>query len=184
MTAVQAPEELREFLKNPHFSRYYHTWQKNERSLVFIPLTEYFRSRGLLHEALSICEKGLSFNPKSVTGRLALVRIYMGLERRVDADLILKGILEELPGQQEALLLLAELRQEEPTEVASVTTPAEPLTPWDTCTMAAIYARQGDMRRALGIVEKILAFEPSHVRAKELREEWRKCRSSSSMVQT
>lgn len=171
------PEGLKEFLKNPHFSRYYHTWQQNERSLVFIPLVEFFRTKGLAQEALELCEKGLVHHPQSVTGRLALARVYADLKKSEEAGTLLRAILEEFPGHPEALLLLAKLQG--PSEASTV--PAD-LGPWDTCTMAAIFARQGDYRKALGIVEKILALDPGHARAQELREEFIKCRSSSSMA--
>ena len=172
MSTQEASEGLKEFLKNPHFSRYYHTWQQNERSLVFIPLVEYFRTKGLVQEALALCEKGLVHHPQSVTGRLALARVYSDLGKKEEAETLLRAILTELPGQQEALLLLAKLQG--PSDFSTIPVA---LGPWDTCTMAAIFARQGDHRKALGIVEKILALDPEHVRAKELREEFVKCKS-------
>ncbi len=188
MNDFQPPENIREFLKNPHFARYYHTWQENERSLVFIPLAEFFRAKGLLVEALAICKKGLAFYPQSVTGRLALTRIYLDLDRKDEATSLLEGVLQEVPGQGEAVDLLKKIHlvkrlggQEavQPSEEAPIS-----LSTWDTCTMAEIYAGQGEYRRALVILDKIIAADAGNDRARHLKEEVLKCKSSSSTAQT
>ena len=156
----------RELLKNPHFARYYRTWQKNDLSIVFIPLAQICREQGFLNEARAICEKGLSRHPASVSGRLMLARIYLDLERTGEAKDIVEKVLEEFPAQQEARALLDKISgcRGEPCVRPS----EQPPSLWENVTMAKIYAEQGETRIALQILEKILARDAQNARASEL----------------
>lgn len=166
---MNLPEEL---LKNPHFARYYRTWQKNDLSIVFIPLAQICREHGLLDEAREICEKGLARHPTSVSGRLMLARILMDVEREGEAKRIVGAVLEEFPAQQEAKVLLQKIMRMKHAEDDEITEKAERATsPWENPTMARIYAAQGETRTALQIVERILARNPQDTRALELRKE-------------
>jgi len=163
------PEELSH---NPHFSRYFRTWQKNPLSIVFIPLAQICREKGHLQEAQEICEKGLSHHPHSVSGRLMLARIYFDMDKMKEARGVLEEILKELPVQKEALILLARINQctgvskNDPRPVTSGQVPSL----WENFTMAQIYADQGELKTAVRILDKILMREPGHQKALQLRE--------------
>ncbi|HEX5036205.1 MAG TPA: tetratricopeptide repeat protein [bacterium] len=185
---IEIPKELQ---RNPHFARYFRTWQRNELSIVFIPLAQICREQGFLEMACQICEKGLSRHPGSVSGRLMLARIFIDMEREEKAKEIVEKVLQEYPAQQEAEALLHKLkRMEEPepakkssksvepeeTSVSSteeVTEEAAPIasavSPWENPTMAKIYADQGETKIAHQILDKILARDPQNVRASELK---------------
>lgn len=171
---MNIPEELH---RNPHFARYYRTWQKNDLSIVFIPLAQICREHGLLEEAREICEKGLARHPQSVSGRLMLARILMDLERMGEAKGVVERVLEEFPAQQEAKTLLQKIVRmggvdETPEDAEEVTEKAEKTaSPWENPTMAKIYAEQGETKTALQIVDRILARNPQDTRALTLRKE-------------
>jgi FimV-like protein len=176
------PKELQ---RNPHFARYFRTWQRNELSIVFIPLAQICREQGFLEMARQICEKGLARHPGSVSGRLMLARIFIDMEREEKAKEIVEKVLQEYPAQQEAEALLHKLkRMEEPEphpktvespepaaeEVTEEATPiASAVSPWENPTMAKIYADQGETKIAHQILDKILARDPQNVRASELK---------------
>ena len=154
----------RELLARSHFARYFNAWQRNQRSIVFVPLSEICREHGYLQEAREICETGLRFHPESVSGRLALARIYWDLKETGPAIPALQGVLTDYPSHREAEELLC--RWVPGKRPASGGGPA-----WETCTMAGILAAQGDRQGARILVEKILAREPGDQRARRLKEE-------------
>lgn len=166
-----------DLLRNPHFARYHRTWEKNAHSIVFIPLAQICREQGFLDEAIEICESGLRRHPSSVAGRLMLGRILFDQEEMERARVIVKTVIDEFPGQQEAMSLLLRIKrsqslmdeEEEITEVAKPPDNTPPL--WENVTMAKIYADQGDKRIARQMVEKILIRNPQDPRALVLREE-------------
>ncbi len=178
---MNIPEDLQ---RNPHFARYYRTWQKNDLSIVFIPLAQICREHGLLEEARQICEKGLARHPQSVSGRLMLSRILMDLEQTGEAKALVKAVLEEYPAQQEAKTLHQRLLRmggaEESEEKSQAHDDSEEVTEkseravslWENPTMAKIYADQGETKIALQIVDRILSRNPQDPRALELRKEW------------
>ncbi len=163
-----------ELLRNPHFSRYFRTWQKNYSSVVFIPLAEICREQGYLGEAREICTKGLVHHPHSVSGRLLLARIYFELDRLEEAKKLVHEILSEQPAQKGAQTLLDSIvRTTHTDEVQKVSVPTSPASLWENVTMAKIYADQGEVKIALQILEKILSRNPAHTIALQLREELR-----------
>lgn len=174
---MSLPENLPPVLfENPHFARYYRTWQKNEVSIVFIPLAEICREQGFLKEAREICEAGLSTQPSSVSGRLMLARILLDLEETTQASNLVQHVLTEYPAQQEALSLAEKMRTlpkkktERNTVETEETKTASPLSLWENPTMAKIYADQGEVRTAKRILERILAQRPEDVRALALKQ--------------
>lgn len=200
---MNLPETL---MKNPHFARYYRTWEKNQLSIVFVPLAQICREQGLLAEAREICEKGLAQHPHSVSGRLLLARVYFDLEEMGQARRLVEEILAELPAQKEAHSLLQKILRccgpaknsqmqgdvRRPTEAYLEGTPQGAPTSvneadgifiqsaaplWENVTMAKIYADQGEIKIALQIVERIIARDPQNERARHLREEWQRWRS-------
>ena len=46
-------------------------YRKNPQSKIFAPLSEVYRKNGLVDEAKAICERGLSFHPDYVAGKMA-----------------------------------------------------------------------------------------------------------------
>lgn len=161
------PEEL---FRNPHFSRYWRTWQKNELSVVFIPLAQICREQGLLAEAREICQKGLGHHPDSVSGRLMLARTCLDLEQPNEARRLVEEVLSELPAQQEAKHLLGKI-----TRCGELSQEAPPPLPqksslWENMTMAQIYADQGEKKIALEILQKVLSRNPRDEQALGLQE--------------
>jgi tetratricopeptide (TPR) repeat protein len=166
---MNLPEDL---LRNPHFSRYYRTWQKNQLSIVFIPLAQICREQGLLAEAKEICETGLLHHPNSVSGRLMLARIYFDLDQMDNARRFVEEILQELPGQREAKFLrdkIMRCRGLDKNDQRQGGVQSAPL--WENPTMAKIYADQGEPKIALKILERVLSREPQNGRARQLYEE-------------
>ncbi len=191
---MNVPEEL---LRNPHFARYYRTWQKNEASIVFVPLAQICREKGLLNEAREICERGLQRHPDSVSGRLMLARIYFDQDDSDESRRIVERVLEEFPGQQEALTLLARIRRTQRLPMGGIgvenrdsppdsspesgfagsgrtddeITEIEAAPLWENLTMAKIYADQGETKIARQMVDRILARNPNDTRAQTLKKE-------------
>ena len=171
---MNIPENL---TRNPHFSRYYRTWQKNPLSVVFIPLAQICRDHGYLEEALEICEAGLLYNPDSVSGRLALAHILSDKGNDSKALEIAKKILSDFPSQQEARSLIEHIKKsqrnedEENTdeEVTLVEEKSDKNTNlWENVTMAQIYADQGEMKIARDILHRILKRQPQNENAQAL----------------
>jgi tetratricopeptide (TPR) repeat protein len=182
---MDIPKELQ---RNPHFARYFRTWQKNELSIVFIPLAQICREQGFLEMAREICEKGLARHPNSVSGRLMLARVLIDADEEEKAKEIVEKVLHEYPAQQEAKALLQKIRRaipSLPSSPSSEETPEAPeapvpedaspapiasaISPWENPTMAKIYADQGETRLARQILDKILARDPGNARAAELK---------------
>lgn len=166
-----------DLFRNPHFARYYRTWEKNDLSIVFIPLAQICREQGLFDEAREICEKGLQRHPASVAGRLMLARILLDREEMDKARTVVETVIAEFPGQQEAQTLLQRIKRglgavEEGDEITEVGGSPDNATPiWENVTMAKIYADQGDRKIARQMVERILTRTPQDPRALALREE-------------
>ncbi len=163
-----------ELLRNPHFSRYYRTWQKNPLSIVFIPLAQICREQGLFEEAKEICEQGLARHPDSVSGRLMLAWIYFDMDQVAESRRMVEGILTEFPIQQEAKILLERIvRTTEPSHENDHTTKPQlqPISLWENVTMAKIYADQGEAKIAQRILDRLLTHDPNDVRARRLKEE-------------
>ena len=170
-----------ELSKNSHFVRYHQTWERNPASVVFIPLADLYREQGFYEEATQVCQKGLEFHPQSIGGRLMLARIYFDQEKMEEARRETTVVLSQIPGHREAKALDDRIAR----ATGVVSAPKEGVgTPdlFETCTMAEIYAAQGETETALSIVKKILESEPGHQRATAL--EAKLCGSSSSTVQT
>lgn len=163
---MNLPEELLLF---PPFARYFRTWERNRASIVFVPLAEICRQRGFLQEALEICQEGLHYLPDSISGRLTLTKIQIDLGHRDEALSLLEAILRDFPGHEEALALVQKLAPERALQ--------QPISPWETCTMAQILIDQGERAAALKILGKILQARPDDLRAFKLKEEI--CRSKS-----
>lgn len=164
---MNLPEEL---LHNPHFLRYYRTWERNPVSVVFIPLAQICREQGHLEEAREICEKGLEAHPDSVSGRVLMARVLFDMDRLDEARQIVVGILNDFPGQAEAAALHKQILNCRGQDPSAPQQGSISVSLWENLTMAKIYADQGEIRIALQIVEKILARDPQNFGAVQWRE--------------
>lgn len=161
-------EISKELQRNPHFARYYRTWERNDFSIVFVPLAQICREQGFLETAREICEKGLVRHPTSVSGRLMLARIYMDMDREERAKEIVDKVLEDYPAQQEAVALRQRIGRAYSGKEETVKESLQ-ISPWENATMAKIYADQGEVRIARQILDKILSRDPKNMRASELK---------------
>jgi tetratricopeptide (TPR) repeat protein len=57
--------------------RYQEILAKESSSLVFAALSEAYRKRNMLDQAIAVCKKGLHHHPGFVSGRVALARAYV-----------------------------------------------------------------------------------------------------------
>lgn len=165
---MNIPSEL---LRNPHFSRYYRTWQKNPLSIVFIPLAQICREQGLYEEAREICEQGLAHHPDSVSGRLMLAWIHFDMGKIPEARRIAEQILAEFPVQQEAKSLLDRIIRCAGKGKTADESIKPPKSLWENVTMAKIYADQGEIKIARQILDRILTNDPENEKALRLKQE-------------
>ena len=64
---------------SPEIASYFDEWTRNPQSKVFVKLAEEYRKSGLIEEALDVCEKGLTANPKYLGGNMMLAKIYFDM---------------------------------------------------------------------------------------------------------
>ena len=57
--------------------RYQEILARESSSLVFAALSEAYRRRNMLDQAIAVCKKGLHHHPGFVSGRVALARAYV-----------------------------------------------------------------------------------------------------------
>ncbi len=70
-------------------------FRSNPRSHVFAPLAEYYREKGMLRQALAICEDGLKYRPSFTRGILAYAHCLFDLKRYADCLRETEKLLEE-----------------------------------------------------------------------------------------
>ncbi len=58
-------------------NRYQEILARESSSLVFAALSEAYRKRNMLDQAIAVCKKGLHHHPGFVSGRVALARAYV-----------------------------------------------------------------------------------------------------------
>ncbi|MBI1909967.1 MAG: tetratricopeptide repeat protein [Deltaproteobacteria bacterium] len=157
-------EPPHQLLQDPNFVRYWKTWCSNQQSIAFAPLADFYRKEGFLEEAEEICRKGLEFHPESVTGRMVLALICRECGKSEEAIGLAGGILETMPTHEEARELLQKAAG---TKVRRDGEKVEK--PWQTVTMAEVYAAQGELKTALEICKTILEREPGDERARQMK---------------
>jgi tetratricopeptide (TPR) repeat protein len=64
-------------LELDEINRYQEILARESSSLVFAALSEAYRKRNMLDQAVSVCRKGLHHHPEFVSGRVALARAYV-----------------------------------------------------------------------------------------------------------
>ena len=70
-------------------------FENNPKSLVFAALSECYRAKGLVRQALEICEEGLEENPGFSAGLIVKARCFFDLKRYADSLKIVSRLLKE-----------------------------------------------------------------------------------------
>ncbi len=110
-----------ELIENPTFLRYYEKWQNDPTSVVFAPISEIFRTNGMIDDAIKIAEEGLKHHPTLISGHLALAKAYLEKGEKILAKDHAIMALEIIPTNAEAKKILdaiLSLKQ----EMANITT--------------------------------------------------------------
>ncbi len=84
-------------------------WDADRRSRVFLQLAEEYRRQGQPGDAIGVLEVGLSHNPSSVAGQVALGRCLVELARHEEARDVLESVLARDPTQMVAYRHLIDL---------------------------------------------------------------------------
>lgn len=84
-------------------------FQKNPRSLVFVPLAESYRSEGLTQQALAILEEGLSYHPGLASAILSQARCLLDLRRYADALEVVRQAIAQNPQNIKAYKIQSEI---------------------------------------------------------------------------
>ncbi len=71
--------------------------KRNPHSKVFAPLAELYRKNGLVDDALSLCERGLSFHPDYVAGKLAYAHALLDANQVQRAAIELEDVVFQNP---------------------------------------------------------------------------------------
>jgi tetratricopeptide (TPR) repeat protein len=153
-----------------NFRRYWNVWKEKEDSYTFIPLAEIIRTQGFLSEAQEVCEKGLSHHPESVSAHVVLAKIYRDMGDLIKLRELLAKAYEMAPQNEDIVSLSKEFNIEMPKfeEEPSEDPKDSPDQPWETVTMAQIYANQGEVKKGIKTLNKILKNNPDDQRAKEM----------------
>lgn len=101
-----------DLLNNSTFLRYYQQWQRNPESIVFAAIADYFLRYRMIDEAAEICQHGLKRFPQLISGRLVLAKIFIAKESWDEALSELHFVLSLQTEQQEALNLIAQIKQQ------------------------------------------------------------------------
>lgn len=174
-----------ELLNNPLFLRYYRQWQEDPSSIVFAPIAEFFLKYGMVDDAYKVCREGLTRHPNLVSGRIVMAKVHLKRGNWEEADDELRRALAIMPNNKLACELKEEIASFRDGDRAMHTMPSQeyipPLPsheispdnklethrPWQTVTMARIFAKQGHIDQARNIYESILRFDPANDVARE-----------------
>jgi tetratricopeptide (TPR) repeat protein len=160
--------------ENPTFLKYYAKWQSDPTSVVFVGISEMFRTHGLVDDAIKVAEAGLKRHPGLISGRLALAKAYLANNDKKKAREQAISVLGLMPNNETAKEILAdkynendidfeeEVTEELPLVAVEDESPAFDSKPWHTVTMARILTAQGDIERAKNIYASIIANEPDN----------------------
>lgn len=100
-----------ELLNNPTFVRYFDTWQRDPKSLVFAPLADFFCQHKLYADARKVCEAGVKHNPNSVLAHYSLAKAYICTREWHSARHEAQWVLARVPGHEGALNVLHQVDQ-------------------------------------------------------------------------
>lgn len=159
-----------ELLNNALFLRYYHQWQQDPTSIVFVSIVEFFLMYGMVDAAFKVCREGLKRHPHLVSGRIAMARVHFKRGNWDEAEAELRIALEVAPHNKTATQLLRDIQQLQAQEeiTARPSASAQPAVShphgmsWNTVTMAKIFAAQGHHDKAREIYREILSRDPAN----------------------
>lgn len=165
-------------IENSTFLRYYEKWQADPTSVVFAPISEMFRTCGLIDDAIKIAIEGLKHHPELVSGRVALAKAYLAKGETSHAREQAGLVLEKIPANEDAKRILKQLTGEYVPEASGDThliPEIKCVSPgsvsdhkaWYTITMAQILAEQGHADQARKIYNEILKKEPDNIEARK-----------------
>ena len=72
-------------------------YRRNPQSKIFAPLSEMYRKNGLVDEAKTLCERGLSFHPDYLSGKMAYAALLLDSGEFQEALSMLQEVLVERP---------------------------------------------------------------------------------------
>lgn len=165
-------------------------WERDPGSLAFVPLGESLRRRGDLEEAIRIARAGLEHKPNHSSGHLVLGRCFFDKGEFSEAIREFEEVISLDSKNALALRLLGlalkakgwanseeasppTRRQREPELARSVetglrTAVEDPLDiEFFTKTMAEIFERQGFLRKALEVYQRLLDAHPERTDLRE-----------------
>jgi tetratricopeptide (TPR) repeat protein len=170
-------------------NRYQEILARESSSLVFAALSEAYRKRNMLDQAIAVCKKGLHHHPGFLSGRVALARAYVDKGETDQAAKELERVILAAPDNLIAQGLLLAIYEDnrdwdnlEKTvhRILSVDPQDEKATKsWQTLrsqptgndggsgeivtqTLADIYASQGYYDKAFDIYRKLSVREPEN----------------------
>ncbi|OGQ22824.1 MAG: hypothetical protein A3I05_08185 [Deltaproteobacteria bacterium RIFCSPLOWO2_02_FULL_44_10] len=153
-----------DLLNNPLFLRYYHQWQRDPQSIVFVAIADFFLRYHLLDDALKVCREGLRHHPQCLSAKLLLARVHIARGNWEEAEEEVQTILANHPGHQQALILHQKIKESKIQEEKHEEKLPEN---WETITMAEIFQAQGHADKARKIFESILRRDPHNHEAEK-----------------
>jgi tetratricopeptide (TPR) repeat protein len=81
VTKLNELKQNKTMITNETLEEYQKILNSDPKSKVFAPLADGYRERGMLEEALKVCEQGLKYNPNYASGHLAMGRILQAQSR-------------------------------------------------------------------------------------------------------
>jgi len=90
-------EDTREFNISPRIEELQKKLDRDPDSNIFLPLAEEYRKSGMLEEAITICQEGLTKHPNYVSARVVLGRAYMDLKRMIEAQAEFEEVISKIP---------------------------------------------------------------------------------------
>lgn len=90
-------------------ARYREILAREPSSVVFAPLSEAYRKRGMLSQAIEVCIQGLGHHPNFLSGRVALARAWYDAGKIDEARQEAEAVVRCAPENLAALRLLASI---------------------------------------------------------------------------
>lgn len=106
---VAAVSEGPEWEQDGEIARYRAILAREPSSVVFAPLSEAYRKRGMLSQAIEVCIRGLAYHPNLLSGRVALARALYDAGDTVKARQEAEAVIKSAPENLAALRLLASI---------------------------------------------------------------------------
>lgn len=106
---VAAVSEGPEWEQDGEIARYRAILAREPSSVVFAPLSEAYRKRGMLSQAIQVCIRGLAHHPNFLSGRVALARALYDAGDIVKARQEAEAVIQSAPENLAALRLLASI---------------------------------------------------------------------------